>query len=396
MKDCGRLWELDVYREGRLGAKDAHSFERHLKICGDCKLRSTCDERLRMLAASLPEDAPSELTLRRLRTRILRDVATGVRATETRPWPRVALAAGFALALLGGAGWLAHAHRAPDALSPIAAAVPVPGPAHADAMAGSVTATTGARWTHVRRDGLETVTLADGTLSIHVRPQHAGERFLVGLPDGELEVRGTTFDVSVGGGATRSVHVDEGRVELRLQEHPEVRIGMGESWTPLPSAIPPAPPAPAPAPVKATEQATSPRTAPPRPSASPMPATAADDGATAYAGALDLLRTGRGDEAAAAFHAFLLAHPGAPQAEDASFLEAVALARAGRVDAAALAAEHHLAGYPGSFHRKEAAILAARAASQRGDCAHARVLLASWLDAPDADVRAALGSCAER
>ncbi len=394
MKDCERLWELDAYREGRLGAKDAQSFERHLKICSDCRLRNTCDERLRMLGASLQEDPPSELTLRRLRTRILRDVATGVRAAEPRPWPRVALAAGLALALLGGAGWLAHGKRAQAPLSPTAAALLVPGQASADTLAGSVTAKAGTRWTQVRRDGLETVTLADGTLSIHVRPQHAGERFLVGLPDGELEVRGTTFDVSVAGGATRSVHVDEGRVELRLREHPEVRLGMGESWTSSPSVPAPAPPAPAP--VMATDRATISRTAPPHPNASPMPTTAADDGATAYAGALDLLRTGRGDEAAAAFHAFLLAHPAAPQAEDASFLEAVALARAGRIDAAALAAEHHLAGYPGSFHRKEAAILAARAASQRGDCAHARGLLASWLDAPDADVRAALGSCAER
>ena len=122
---------------------------------------------------------------------------------------------------------------------------------------------------------------------------------------------------------------------------------------------------------------------------------AADDGAAAYAGALDLLRSGRGEEAASAFHVFLLAHPAAPQAEDASFLEAVALARAGRVDAASLAAEHHLASYPGSFHRKEAAILVARTASQRGDCMHARAVLASWLGSPDAEIRSALGPCAQ-
>ena len=98
----------------------------------------------------------------------------------------------------------------------------------------------------------------------------------------------------------------------------------------------------------------------------------------------------------AAFQAFLLAHPAAPQVEDASFLEAVALARAGRVDAASLAAEQHLASFPGSFHRKEASILVARAASQRGDCARARAVLASWLGpSPDADVRAALGSCSQ-
>ncbi len=393
MSECERRWELDVYREGRLGDKDARSFERHLKICDECKLRSACDERLRALAACLPEDAPSELSLRRLRTRVLRDVATGVRATESRGWPRVAIAASLALSLLGAAGWLAHGRRSPGAIASTTAAVPAPSPKPDDTLTGSVTSGPGARWRQARHDGLETVTLAEGALGIHVRPQHAGERFLVDLPDGELEVRGTTFDVSVSGGGTRSVHVDEGLVELRLQEHPVVRLGMGESWTAAPAgpaentsssrAVPSTP----------VPRATSVPAIPAAPAGSA--AAAPDDGATAYADALDRLRGGRSEEAAAAFHAFLLAHPTAAQAEDASFLEAVALARAGRVDAAALAAEHHLASYPGSFHRREAAILAARAASQRGDCVHARALLGPWLGSPDADVHAALGSCAQ-
>jgi hypothetical protein len=91
----------------------------------------------------------------------------------------------------------------------------------------------------------------------------------------------------------------------------------------------------------------------------------------------------------------LLSHPTSAQAEDASFLEAVALARAGRTDAAALAGEHHLASFPRSFHAKEAAILVARAASQRRDCDKARSVLAPWTSAAaSADVAAALGSCA--
>jgi len=107
-----------------------------------------------------------------------------------------------------------------------------------------------------------------------------------------------------------------------------------------------------------------------------------------------MLRAGRVDEAAAAFRTFVLKRPAAPEAEDASFLEAVALARAGRGDAAALAAEQHLTLFPASFHRKDAAILVARAASQRGDCNAARAALAPWLGAAaGANVRAALGSC---
>jgi TolA-binding protein len=164
-------------------------------------------------------------------------------------------------------------------------------------------------------------------------------------------------------------------VELRLQGRDVVRLERGGVWT-------------LPAPVTASTPEKVARVVP-----SVLPVPAPDDGASAYSSAVDLLRAGHGDDAAAAFHAFVLAHPSAPQAEDASYLEAVALARAGRVDAAGLAADHHLASFPASFHRKEAAILVARAAIQRANCARARVVLAPWLASPDADVRAALGSC---
>jgi len=377
MSDCERSWELEIYREGRLGPKDARSFERHLKACSECKSRSECYERLRVLAGAIGQDGPNELTMRRLRTRILRDVATGATPREPRAWTRVAMAAGLALAVGGGAVWLVDGKRAPKVAAPVAATTAAQGAAPVDRMAGTVAAMADARWTQARRDGVERVTLDDGTLTVHVRPQRFGERFLVVMPDGELEVRGTTFAVTVAGGATTRVRVDEGVVELRLQGRDPVRLERGGVWTP-----------PAPVTANTPEKAT-----PPRVVASVLPVPAPDDGASAYSSAVDLLRAGRGDDAAAAFHAFILAHPSAPQAEDASYLEAVALARAGRVDAAGLAADHHLARFPASFHRKEAAILVARAASQRADCTRARAVLAPWLASPDSDVRAALGSC---
>jgi TolA-binding protein len=189
------------------------------------------------------------------------------------------------------------------------------------------------------------------------------------------------------------VHVDEGVVELRLRGYTAATLGPDDTWqepaepsaTPRPGAgsvtnIPVvAPPAPA--------RATFP---PPR-----VPAVATpDDEEDLYASAMGLLGARKNDEAAAAFHAFVVAHPHATQAEDASFLEAVALARAGRPDAAGLAAERHLTAFPRSFHRKDAAILVARAASQRGDCVAARAAIAPWLDAEkDAEAASALHGC---
>jgi TolA-binding protein len=104
-----------------------------------------------------------------------------------------------------------------------------------------------------------------------------------------------------------------------------------------------------------------------------------------------LLRAGRNEEAASAFHSFAQSQPTASQAEDASFLEAVALARAGRGDAAGLAAQRHLESFPGSFHRRQASLLVAKAAAQRGDCSRARSVLAPWPTDPEAI--AALSVC---
>jgi hypothetical protein len=348
------------------------------------------DEKLRELARALPDAAPpTELALRRLRTRVMRDVATGVAPRERRV-PSRAMAGLVLAAAVATGSWLVVSHRAGG--GPVPAAGPMANDDRvvaSEPLAGEVAASPGALWTHARVERMERVRLDEGSLHVHVRPQLSGERFLVGLPDGEIEVRGTTFDVSVEDGATRRVQVEEGAVELRLRGLAPQRLTAADTWTrtpaPRPAEVPPAAQAAAPVPHAPASAARS------GPSAS---ATAADDGTVAYAAAMEVLRAGEHAEAASAFHAFVLAYPRSPMAEDASFLEAVALARAGRADAAALAAEHHLASYPRSFHRKDAAVLVARAASSRGDCAKARAVLAPWMVAgADADVRAALRSC---
>lgn len=351
---CTRLWEIDPYRDGRLGERGAKSFERHLRVCEACRTLMKRDERLRDLARALPDDAPNELALRRVRTRVLRDAAVGIAPPTGSRGLRVGLAS-VVIAGVAVSGWAVLAHRAPASLAngtPFAAtsAAPPEGPpttpAPGETLAGVVTASGTAQWSQARAQAVERVVLDDGALRLHVRPQVAGERFLVTLPDGELEVRGTTFDVSVDQGATRRVHVDEGVVDVRLRGRGTRRLGAGETWSA--AASPPIP--------SATHAA----------SASPGMSATAGDGAAGYAAAIGLLREGRNDEAASAFHVFALSHPGAAQAEDASFLEAVALARAGRSDAAALAAEHHLTSFPASFHRKEAEILIARGSGDAG------------------------------
>jgi hypothetical protein len=380
--ECHRRWEVDAYREGKLGARDAGRFERHVRICASCARQMERDEGLRRMVRELPDGEPDALELRRIRGNVMRDLATGV-ASPARPrW--VLAAAGVAVAVAGLVAWRVAARSSVPGTSvvvgtPAELRAPVESPSvpSAQAFAGSVGALAASRWTQTREDGVERVLLEAGWVRIHVRPQHEGERFLVEVPDGELEVRGTTFEVTVENAQTTGVHVDDGVVELRLRGRDPERLAAGDLW-------------PASAPVVATATTV----ARPAPSVPARLEPVRDGAAEAYKAAMQLLLAGRDAEAAAAFEAFLLAHPGAPQSEDASYLEAVALARAGRTDAAALAAEQHLRRFPSSFHTKEAAGLVALAASQRGDCARVRAVVAEWSHGqPDRDTQAALKAC---
>jgi TolA-binding protein len=394
--ECARAWQIDALREGRLGSQDAESFERHRRACATCAARVVADARLGELGRASPRDGPTELELRRLRARVMRDaVVTDV--GEKKHVLSYAAVLALALTVISFAVWIVARHGTARVRLAASTTAPIPSAAvggQDEPFAGSVVPASDSAWTQTRVARVERVHLDAGTLMIHVRPQQSGERFLVGLPDGEIEVRGTTFAVTVSGGATTRVRVDEGTVELRLAgQSPRVLVA-NDVW-------PTAPPI-ASLPARRASVLT-PRVVGHAASAPPGTAIGADqvsdasyladDGTARYASAIDLLRAGKYDEAASAFHAFE-ARPRATQAEDASFLEAVALARAGRLDAAALVAEHHLESFPQSFHRKETAILVARAASGRGDCDKARAVLVAWLDAmPEAEAKALLRTC---
>jgi len=387
---CDRAWELDALREGRLGAKDVEAFERHLRTCGSCLETHDRDRRLRELARDLPKAEPPALEMRRLRARILRDVE--LRNPTAPAWRRKAGLAFAAAACAGAALFLHHRQTTThDAPPVIAATAPSIASSSAvtvaeDSYAGAVVPGEHARWAQSREGEIEHVRLDDGTLQLHVRHQRADEHFFVDVPDGQIEVRGTTFRVEVRSGSTSRIDVSEGVVAVRIQGSSEMSLNAGQVWV-RPAPMPTVPVAPVAHPSATGSSVVTP---------SSHPTSAADERASdQYAAAVALLQAGSYDAAARGFADFLSAHPSAAQSEDASYLEAASLARAGRPDAAALAAEQHLAAYPHSFHRKDAAILVARAARDRGDCAKAREILAPWLgNSPDSEAVATLRSCA--
>jgi hypothetical protein len=267
--------------------------------------------------------------------------------------------------------------RLPDAGAPRAVAPAVPAVDAGSSFAGAVTAMPGARFTQARDESrgaaVERVVLSEGTIAVHVPKQAAGERFLVVVPDGEVEVRGTTFEVTVRNSATTSVHVEEGVVVYRRSAEADVILAAAETWHPVGRRV-------------------ADRT--PAPSAGSSGAGSKRD-TSEYERAVAAYEAHAYADAARRCSAFVATHPDAPEVEDAAFLEASALAHDGRMPAAAAAAERFLARFGvASFPARDAAILVARADRDRGDCPRAKDVVAPWLSSPPSpDLASALGAC---
>jgi ferric-dicitrate binding protein FerR (iron transport regulator) len=234
---CSRSWELDALREGRLTTADAQSFARHMRTCSTCTELSARHERLRELGRAMPTGLPDEVTVRRVRGRILRAAATEIPSRRLRTLG--VLAASVAIVVFGA--WWALKIRP----QPVHAVMPTAPISSVVAFAARVSPSPEARWRQERVPGpggiVERIWLEDGTLVLEVRHQDGPERFVVMLPDGELEVRGTRFEVVVHESNTERVRVFEGRVALRKSGAPELLLGGGQEW-PVPVAQLPAAP----------------------------------------------------------------------------------------------------------------------------------------------------------
>jgi FecR protein len=78
--------------------------------------------------------------------------------------------------------------------------------------------------------GVVQSSMTRGVAAFHVEPLGPGQRFLLALPDGNLEVRGTRFVVMIERGKTQSVEVSEGTVALRMDGGAEMLLSAGQRW----------------------------------------------------------------------------------------------------------------------------------------------------------------------
>lgn len=331
----------------------------HLLECSRCRSEWESLTALRALGRELPYAAPTRAESAARRERLLlaaaasQDTLAPMRArrmTGMRAALVLGLAAAAGLVFLGGA-WLGYSRGRTST--------------PATAFRGVVQPLGSASFAHQRHREDEWVQLSNGTVHVEVEHLSRGERFRVIMSDGEVEVRGTSFEVSAVHEHLTRVAVVQGRVEVRRPGHAALLLGPGEGWQaeraePAESSRQPAKTVPAPPPPSSPSPALpliatlreQPRAHPPRASAAASPtATPAE---RLFADGWSALRRSNFASAAAAFRQAVGAGAGEPILEDARFWLGVALARGGERDAAVRALRDFIAHHPAAARRGEA------------------------------------------
>lgn len=404
---CPRPMELT---RAQVSGSDDAELRAHLAECARCAADWAAHARVTALAADLPVAAPLPEHSAQVRSALLMAARAGA-ARQVRPVRRIVLSAAVlcAAGLAAAVGLRWFDSRAGTG-SP-------PGPEQQAAVApiyrGTVNAHEGARFIRVGGVPDEIVRLTDGTITVEVDKLQPGERFRVITNDGEVEVRGTAFDVVASGDRLVSVRVLHGRVEVRPAHGASVLLAAGERWnapppqamTPVAAEEAPTPPVPAPAlpgihgvetPGRQGRQLGS--TPAIDPGATPVPLPAPAD--AAFQEGWAALRR---DDAAGAAAAFELSARSAGEdaiAEDAWYWRAVALARGKRSDAARGAFAAFLDRYPGSPRAGEASAMLGWLLLTIDDLdgaeAHFRAAADDRVDTVRASARAGLKAVAER
>ncbi len=339
---CSRLWEAEAIEDGRLSGTERSSFELHARTCDDCAREVDELERLRDALERLPVPTATALERNRLRrTVIQRADAARLRAPGRLAF-RVVPALALAATLLVGVVHFWPGRNLP--MEVVGAPAPIV----------DVEPSAGAEWRTEEHGSTVRQRVTRGRVSFHVEKLDARQRFLLGLPDGELEVKGTRFVVDVGESGTREVSCSEGRVVLRLADQPEITLSAGERWRKADVAVTIEAETPK---ASATIQSSAPvvskkATAPKRIEVG-APSPGAD-----FVEAMSAFSEGDLGRAERLFLAFEKRHPNDARVEDAAFLRALARARRGDRDGARELAREYLQRYPKGLRKIEAEQLA--------------------------------------
>jgi len=363
---CTRAPQAEALEDGRLSGAERASFERHAASCAECASELRASVRLRQVAERLPASTPTPLEHRRQRQALLLRASELCQRAPVQPRRR-AFAAFVLAGALVAAMCIGFALRAPRSGSEASAALAAP--------TYRLDASPGASWQTIEEGAALRLRLGSGSFMLEVDKLTALQRFVLELPDGELEVIGTHFGVRVEPEGTRRVEVTEGRVALRLRDALPISLGAGESWTAereaaraaappsVPAAEPPSTPAPAAAAPSERSLARARQTALPETKRALEPPSG-EQAATAgthnddFARAMAAFSAGDYGQAERLFQDFERRHAEDARQEDSTFLRAVARARRGDAAGARATARQYLERYPNGLRAPEAERLA--------------------------------------
>lgn len=363
---CSRAHQAEAFADGKLSGAERASFERHAASCAECARELRALARLRQLAEKLPTGTPTPLEHRRQRQALLRRASERSQRAPIPPRRRAFAAFALSGALMAAVsiGFALRAWQF-DSEAPAQLAAPT----------YRLDASPGASWQTIEAGAALRLRLGSGSFMLEVDKLTALQRFVLELPDGELEVIGTRFGVRVDPEGTQRVEVTEGRVALRLRDALPISLEAGESWTAEreaaraaappsePAAAPPSASAPATAPAAATPSEPSPvgarQTVPPEKKRAPKPppgeqartaGTPNDD----FARAMAAFGAGDYGQAERLFQDFERRHAEDARQEDSMFLRAVARARRGDAAGARAIAREYLERFPNGLRVPEA------------------------------------------
>ena len=344
-----------------------------LASCATCHARWQGLVRTVRIVRALPVDLPSPARRDEVRAELLARASASPSPPLRRPLARLALPA--------VAGLVAAAALVRMATHPATVRSPV-----------TVHDRQAARYEIATGPPDETLRLHDGTIGVEVAPLQSRERFRVLVGEDEVEVRGTSFEVTAAADRLMAVSVTRGHVEVRPRQGVAALLGAGQSWAPAPPEPPPPVSRPAAPPPPGSERHRPPRA----PLSSNVPPLAArvhvgtrQAGAEelAYDDAWDAMRAGDFRRAAEGFGRVVALAPAGGLADEAAFWRAVAMARDGAPARAIGAFKQMLAGYPASPRRGEAAVILGWLLADAHQSSEAAALFRSAVNDPSEVVR---------
>jgi TolA-binding protein len=362
----------------------------HVRDCPACAQLAAKLRAVISAAAELPAVAPLSPASRDRISRAL-SAASVAAAPPSEGRRRVRLAWAFAAGLAGVAvvllGWFYAARQPAKPQVAQRAAESAEGGGKRASLA-KVRAFGGARFHRLSEPPDEIVRLESGRVAFEVAHLTSEQRFRVVTRDGEVEVRGTWFEVEAHDGALWAVAVFEGKVDVRVGDA-VMRLQSGDEWQrqqPSPAAAKPATAAHAPSVIaKLASEYKPPRTHGPSgdshphlPGAAVRPEDAKPASPANNEESFDLawaqLRRGEWEAAVRSFAAVAAQAHGQALEEDALYWQAVATARAGRSHEASQLFEAFLQRFPAGARPGTATLALAWLRFDAGETDQARAL----------------------